>query len=346
MLSYGQTGSWYAGLGRMRYAATTLGSLDGLRLEAPIGSGFSIGGFGGFLPNPMGGQLSAAAQRFGAELKYTRSDVKLRPMASLVAHGSYFDGRIDERRLSAMFGLFPGRSRFGGHVEVSSFDSDNPWKANPVEVTAAGVYQSIRVGPVDIGSRFDIIQPERSRWLASYLPLSWFCRTTPGSGPTPQTETCDGRSMTRAQGALDVALTVGNFSITAGGNAMGDVSHSYSDPRVFGGFAVARLVRVARILRFDLATNVSDASSIFMFTGSGGAGITLLDDVLDISAYYRRAQLHFWADPGYKHHDAVGGMIALTPHPTMMFTIQAEGTGGSDVNSLFLFGTALWRPRL
>jgi hypothetical protein len=45
------------------------------------------------------------------------------------------------------------------------------------------------------------------------------------------------------------------------------------------------------------------------------------------------------------HHDAVGGMIVVTPHPTLMFTAQAEGMGGSDGNGLYVFGTAVFRPR-
>jgi hypothetical protein len=330
----------------MRYAASTLGALDGLRVEAPIAGGLSVGAFGGLLPNPLGGEVSSAAQRFGVELKFARPESQLRPEVALVAHGSMFEGRPDERRLSAIFGVYPGRSRFGGHVEVSNFDANNPWKASSVEVTAAGLDQSVRVGPFDFGGRFDLISPERSRWLASFLPPSWFCRTVPGSGPTPQTEVCDGRSSMRATGALNAGLTVGNFSITGGATAMGDVSHNASNPRVLGGFAAARLVRIAKLLRFDVTANYSDASSIRMGSGSGGAGLTLLEDALDISVYYRRAELLYTALNGYVHHDAVGGMVVITPHPSMMFTAQAEGTGGSDTNSLFVFATALWRPRL
>jgi hypothetical protein len=346
LASYGSSASWYAGLGRMRYAASTLGTLDGLRLQAPITNGITVGAFGGLLPNPLGGELNGEAQRFGVEVKLARPESKLRPEAALVAHGSMFGGRPDERRLSAMFGLYPGHSRFGGHIEVSNFDPNNPWKANPVELTAAGIDQSVRVGPFDFGGRFDVIQPERSRWLASYLPASWFCRTVPGSGPTPDTETCDGRSSMRAIGALNAGMTAKNFSITVGGTLMGDITHTASDPRVYGAFASARLVRIAKVLRFEATANYSDASSIRMGTGSGGVGLTLLGDALDVSVYYRRAELLYTALNGFVHHDAVGGMVVVTPHPTMMFTVQGEGTGGSDANSLFIFGTALWRPRL
>ena len=350
LLSYGRAGSWYAGLGRMRYAATTLGALDGLRVEAPLGKGVSVGAFGGLVPNPLGGEFSVDAQRFGVEARFSRPDAKLRPEAALVAHGSTFGGNgtavgLDERRLSAMFGLYPGHSRLGGHVEVSNFDKNNPWKAAPFEVTGAGLDQSVRIGPLDLGARFDLIAPERSRWLSSFLPLSWFCRTIPGA--TPQTDTCDGRTSMRATGAVNAGLTIKDFSVTLGGTAMGDVAHASSDPRVLGVFGAARLVRVAKLLRFDVTGNYSDASSVRMGSGGGGVGVTLLDDALDISVYYRRAELLFTAsNSGYVHHDAVGGMIVVTPHPTMMFTVQAEGSGGSDANALYVFGTALWRPRL
>lgn len=346
MLSYGRAGSWYAGLGRMRYAASTLGSLDGLRLEAPIAGGVSVAGFGGFVPNPLGGQVSPDAQRFGVELKFARPESKLRPEAALVAHGSMFGGRPDERRLSAVFGIYPGKQRFGGHVEVSNFDADNPWKANAVEVTAAGVDSGVRVGPFDFGARFDVIQPERSRWLASFLPTSWFCRTVPGSGPTPQTEVCDGRSSMRATGAVDAGITVGNFSFMASGNMSGDVTHTASNPRVYGAFGAARLVRIAKVLRLEATASWSDASVLRMGTGSGGVGLTLFDEALDVSVYYRRGQLLYSSLNGFVHHDSVGGMVAIAPHPTLLFTVQAEGTGGSDSNALYLFGTALFRPRL
>ena len=155
LASYG-SGGWFAGLGRMKYAASTLGTLDGARMEAPLGAGFSVGAFGGFLPNPLGGEASLTAQRFGVEARYHRPDLDLRPEAALVANGSTFGGALDERRVSGMFGVYPGASRFGGHFEVSAFDANNPWGASPVEVTAAGLDQSIRIGAFELGSRFDL----------------------------------------------------------------------------------------------------------------------------------------------------------------------------------------------
>lgn len=344
--SYGNPMGWYAGLGRLRYAATTLGSLDGLRLQAQVTNGLTASAFGGFVPNPLGGELSADAQRFGVEVKFARTDWKLRPEAALVAHGSMFGGRPDERRLSAMFGIYPGHSRFGGHVELSNFDANNAWKANAVEVSAAGVDQTVRIGPVDVGARFDLLQPERSRWLASYLPSSWFCRTVPGSAPMPQDEVCDGRSMMRANGQVNASVTFGKVSIAGGGNMSGDVSHGGSNPRVFGTFVAARFVRIARVLRFEGTAQYSDASSLRLATGTGGVGLTLWSDFFDVSTYYRRSELLYSALSGFVHSDAIGGMVVLTPHPTMMFTVQAEGTGGSDANALFVFGSAVWRPRL
>src|SRR5579859_2717452 len=120
------TAGFFGGVGRLRYASSTLGMLDGARVQQDVGAGFSIGAFGGLLPNPLSGAPSVDAERFGIEARFGRPDLPLRPEASLVAHGSTFRGALDERRISGTFAVYPGRSRFAGYVEVSGFDADNP----------------------------------------------------------------------------------------------------------------------------------------------------------------------------------------------------------------------------
>jgi hypothetical protein len=346
LASYG-TGGWYAGLGRMRYAASTLGTLDGTRVQAPLGAGFSVGAFGGFLPNPLGGEVSLAAQRFGVEGRFERHDLDLRPEAALVAHGSTFGGSLDERRISGMFGLYPGPSRFGGHFEVSAFDRGNPWGADPVEVTAAGIDQSIRVGSFEFGGRFDLLQPERSRWLASFLPSSWFCRTVPAPGGASTVgEPCDGKSTTRGLGSLDAGVTLGNVSVVVGATGMADVPKNGGAPRMLGGFATGRVVRIARYLRLEASANYSAGDYLDMFGGTAGPGLTLFDDALDVSAYYRLAEIQYASVNGAMQQDGVGGTVVVFPSSTTMFTLQGEGITGDDVKMLYVFGTVAWRPRL
>jgi hypothetical protein len=347
LASYG-AGGWYAGLGRMPYAAATLGTLDGARVAAPLGAGVSIGAFGGFLPNPVGGELAFDAQRFGVEARWARPDLASRPEAALVAHGSTFQGSLDERRVSGVFGVYPGPSRFGGHFEVSAFDPNNPWKASPVEVTGAGVDQSVHVGPFDFGSRFDILQPERSRWLASYLPAAWFCITTPApAGQPTNNEPCNGSNSTRALGVVTAGVTLGDASLTLGATAMGNVPHSGGEPDMVGGFVTGRVVRIARALRIEASGNYTAGSYLDMIGGTAGPGVTLLDDALDVSAYYRIAMVQYASGSStYLLDNGAGGAIVLFPDATMLFTLQGEGMTGNDVSALFVLGTVTWHPRL
>lgn len=344
LVGYGK-GGYYAGIGRMRYAASTLGALDGTRVRAPLGGGFTIGAFGGGLPHPLSGAASLAAQRFGIEGTYSRPDLDVRPEAALVMHGSTFEGSLDERRVSGMFGLYPGHSRFGGHFEVSSFDRDNPWRASPIELTAAGLDASIRAGIFQIGGRFDLRQPVRSRWLASFLPTWWFCRTVPAAPGAAGPQPCDGSVSTRALGAVDAGIEAGNVRVTVGATTIGDLTQTQGAPDMKGGFASARVVRIARVLRVDASGSYSVATYLDMYGGSAGPGVSLFDDVLDLGAYYRNATLRYRADVASRVQHGFGGTAMLFPSAEVLFTVQGEAITGDDANALMLFGTAMWRPR-
>ena len=339
-------GSWRASLGRMRYAASTLGTLDGARAHTPLGEGFSVGAFGGLLPNPLGGEPSLDAQRFGVETTYSRPDVDLRPEAALVVHGSTFRGGLDERRVSGVFGLYPGLSRIGGNFEVSNFDSTNPWKAGAIELTAAGLDGSVRAGILQFGGRFDVRQPERSRWLGSFLPASWLCRTVPApvgapAGPEP----CDGSVSTRALGALDAGVQIDNVSFVVGGTTIGDLTQTGDSAHMLGGFASGRVVHIQKIVRVDVSGSYSNATYLNMYGGTLGSGVTLFDDVLDLSAYYRNATLQYRSNPTSLVQHGIGAAAMLFPSSDLLFTLQGEAILGSDVQALTIFGTAMWRPR-
>jgi hypothetical protein len=328
----------------MRYAASTLGTLDGARVSAPIGAGVSVGAFGGLLPDPLSGAPSITGNRFGVELAYSRPDTELRPDAALVLQGSTFQGTPDERRVSGVVAIYPGPSRLGGHFEVSAFDASNPWKAKPIELTAAGIDSSVRAGVFQLDGRFDLRQPERSRWLASYLPASWFCTTVPS--PTPGApDICNGNSSTRAFGAVDAGFQLDHLALLVGGTTSGDISQSGA-PKMVGGFATARILRIARLLRVETSGSYSRATYADMLGGSAGPGISLFDDTLDLSAYYRITTLEYRAFPTSLLQHAVGGTLIAIPDSTVLVAIQSEATAGDDVNALMLFGTLTWRPNL
>ncbi|HEX8791840.1 MAG TPA: hypothetical protein VF765_12890 [Polyangiaceae bacterium] len=339
-------GSFYAGIGRMRYAASTLGTLDGARVQQGLGEGFSIGAFGGLLPNALSGAPSLDAQRFGVEARYGRPDLALRPEAALVVHGSTFGGTLDERRVSGVFGLYPGPSRFGGYFEVSSFDADNPWKQPAIALTAAGIDNSVRLGSFELGARVDVRQPEMSRWLASYLPQSWFCTTVPAPGSNPTApEACNGKIDTRALGEIDGSFAIEHLSLTLGGLGITDVTQT-SEPNMVGGFATARLLRLARVLRFEASGNYSHSTFMNLFGGSAGPGLSLIADTLDVYAYYRLSVLQYRSDGASLLQDGIGGTIVVLPSSDLLFTLQGEGITGDDAKALTIFGTATWRPHL
>jgi hypothetical protein len=159
-------------------------------------------------------------------------------------------------------------------------------------------------------------------------------------------EPCDGKSTTRGLGSLDAGVTLGNVSVVVGATGMADVPKNGGAPRMLGGFATGRVVRIARYLRLEASANYSAGDYLDMFGGTAGPGLTLFDDALDVSAYYRLAEIQYASVNGAMQQDGVGGTVVVFPSSTTMFTLQGEGITGDDVKMLYVFGTVAWRPRL
>jgi hypothetical protein len=83
-----------------------------------------------------------------------------------------------------------------------------------------------------------------------------------------------------------------------------------------------------------------------MYGGSGGPGLTLFDDALDVSAYYRLSLIQYRSVSATLAQDGIGGTVVLFPSADVLFTLQGEGIAGNDTRALMLMGTATWRPRL
>jgi hypothetical protein len=340
-IAYGQTADFYAALGRLRYAASTVGQLDGLRLQSPSLSGITVGAFGGFVPDPIDGVPSFDASRFGLEAQFRLEDHALRPMVSLVGHGSLYDGAIDERRLTATVDMFPGDSRIGAHAELNLFDSDNVWGADPVELTAAGVDGTLRLGVFRAGARFDMRRPERSRWLATYLPPSWLCARAPGAVGTPtMNEACTGQFEPRLLGSADVGVELDRFAVTAGGTLIhvGD----QGDLDQLGGWVSARTVRLFGVARADLTVTVQTGQLIESYALSAGVGAELVPGVLDVSIHYRPALTRYRADIDRYFEHMVGGGVLLTPMDELDISLDVDALTSRDIDALLV----LWRPRL
>ena len=138
---------------------------------------------------------------------------------------------------------------------------------------------------------------------------------------------------------------LGNLSLVVGGLTVTDLT-TKTDPNMVGGFATARLVRIDRFLRVEASANDSRSSYVDMWGGSAGPGVSLLDDALDVSAYYRLAVLTYSASNGSLVQHGVGGTVVILPSSEMLFTVQGEGMTGGDTRYLTVFGTVMWRPNL
>lgn len=344
LASYADHG-YFGSLGRMRYASSTLGTLDGARVAAPLGGGFSIGAFGGVLPDPNSGAFSAEAQRFGVEARYARPEAPLRPEAALVVHGSTFQSRIDERRVSGVFGLYPGTSRLSGYFEGSAFDADNPWRAKPLELTAAGLDGSLRAGVVQLSGHFDWRTPERSRWLGAALPLSWFCRTVPTApGALSAPDTCDGRSNARIYGSVDASVMLERASLVMGASTVSDLADAGA--HTAGAFVSGRVLKVGSVGRFEASGSFSRGTYLNSLGGSVGLGVALFSEALDVSVYYRHSVLEYRSDPTSMVQRGAGGTLMIVPSSEILLTLQGEAMTGSDTRALAMFGTIAWHPML
>ncbi|WP_428264547.1 hypothetical protein, partial [Haliangium sp.] len=254
-LRYGDERSPLAGIGRLRYAAATVGALDGVRVRTPRLGGLSLAAFGGYVPDPTTTEPDLGMSRFGVELAYSDPTSTWRPSAELVAHGSRFDGALDERRLSAYAGVHGEALSLMGYAELSAFERDNPWGAEPVELTAAGVDTSVRAGAVQLGARLDRRVPERSRWLASLLPQSWLCTARPSAEIDPVSEPCDGQRHARTLATADARYQGRAVAVTAGASAVGSSSGALSEE--LAAFADLRATGVVRRGRLHLGALIT-----------------------------------------------------------------------------------------
>lgn len=350
MMAYGSQTGFSVNAGRMRYAAATLGTLDGVRVRTTIGdSGFAVAAFGGLLPDPMSSTPSIDAQRFGAEASYSDPTSSLRPEAALVLNGSTFGGNLDERRLGGLLGLYPGQHRIGAHFELGSYSANNPFGAPSLDLNNAGFDGSVLFGPVQIGARADVRKPERSLWLASYLPLAFFCLTAPPENPVPVPgeraipETCDGRTPTRVEGALDATVTLDNVILSAGATTARDVSIG-GLASVLGGFASGRVYRIAKFFRADAAASYTTATYARMLGLTAGPGATVLSDTLDVGAYYRFASVTYDAGGSSNSQNGFGLLGTFIPSRQFSISLQAEAIRGTDTDALIAFMSAMYRP--
>lgn len=346
-VSYGrasETSEVYAAIGRLRYAAMQLGALDGVAIRSPSLEGVTVGAFGGFVPDPRLGVPDFETQRFGLELAYRDARSELRPSIGVVAHGSMFRGTLDERRLNVVAQFFPDVGRLGAHAELSLHDAVNPWAVSEVELSAAGIDGGVRIDAFDVGARFDVRRPERSLWLASFLPATWLCIPAAQPAGAPAPEPCSGIDDARLAGSVDLGVRVGSWALRAGGN----VVHYVADAALAqgGGYVSVRAAPLFETLRADLVVSGSSGALYDTLGGRLTLGWAIVPDVVDVSAHYRLGYgIYRAALDGWLEHMA-GGTVVVTPMPELSVTLSGDGIAGRDVDVVVVRAGAIYRPAL
>jgi len=329
-----------AALGRLRYASATLGMLDGGRASAALGSGWAVAAFGGALPDPLDTGFETQAARFGGELLW-HGDVGGAPTrASLTAQGSRFQERLDERRLSLRAESFPAFGQLGARAELSLFDRDNPWNAQPAELTALGGDATFRVDSLRFGLSVEARRPERSYLLASVLPAGYFCVAETTAGNVAR-EPCLGGDL-RSVGLATAAWEGEAWTLDAGASAVTTRGASAEQASAF--FNVRRR-EILGVLRAEAGASVSSGSLLESAALQLGLGAALLDDRLDASAYYRPSVLRYRAGAGQLLEHGVGARVWWAAFGDFDTSVSADLLTGPDVDVLFLQAALAWRPR-
>jgi hypothetical protein len=339
---YGTSQSPQVGLGRLPFVAVGVGQLDGLRVRSPSWAGFTIGAFGGTVPNPLDNRPTIDTTRFGVQLAYQNESLDSQPFVGLSMHASTFMGDIDERRLNAEFDVFPGNGRVAGHFELSMHDELNPWKAPRFEVSAAGLDASIRAGLFQIAGRFDMRLPERSLWLTTYLPLGYLCNTVPADlDPTSSAVVCDNSNDARYFGGLDTSFTFTRVVLHAGAS----IVHSEAADQFeqISGYLQARVLRIADIMWADISVAAYARSFVSDYAARLAVGVDIRR-VGELSVYYRPSLNQYTADPSDWLQHSAGGILYLSLGHDLDLGVRVDGMFGEDVSVLVLGSNLTWRP--
>jgi hypothetical protein len=339
---YGAAGSPQAGLGRMPFVAVGVGQLDGLRVRSPSWAGFTIGAFGGTVPNPLDNLPTLDTTRFGVQLAYQNESLDSQPFIGLSAHASTFNGDFDERRLNAEFDVFPGQGRVAGHLELSMHDENNVWQAPRFEVSAAGLDASIRVGLFQLAGRFDMRLPERSLWLTSYLPLGYLCNTVPDATSSLGDEVvCLNSNDARYFGGLDASFNFSRIVFHAGANI---VHSEYANQfEQISGYLQARVLRIADIVWADISVAAYARSFVSDYAARLGVGVDIRR-VGELSVYYRPSINQYVAAPSTWLQHSAGGILYLALGHDLDLGLRVDGIFGEDVSVLVLGSNLTWRP--
>lgn len=334
-LRYGDAADPRFALGRLRYAASAIGMLDGGRAAVRIGD-VQVGAFGGLVPDPLSGKPDTSAARFGGEVVYDAATAAWQPRLAVSAHGSTWDGEVDERRLSLVGSASHDAWWFDGWAEAQAFSSDNPWGASAVELTGAGATAQWRKRGRHLGVDLNFQRPERSLRLAAALPPEWLCTLTFETGDT--STTCEGGDWW-ASATTSAGIRTGRWAV----DAIGSVGRSHGQ---YVGLDSSGYVRGEVRLgpgRLQAAVSGGKASFASWTAGELGGGFAP-SRRLDVAARYRPELLDYVASTGpvLLHSIVADGRYAVSS--ALDLALSAIGTTGEDRDALAILAIIAWRP--
>jgi hypothetical protein len=334
-LRWGDPGDPALALGRLRYAASSLGMLDGARAAVHTGD-FEFAAFGGLLPDPLSAHPTTAASLFGAEMIWNDASAEWQPRIAVTAHGSTWDGQLDERVLQVSATAHHGATLLDAWADVQNFDTTNPWNAPTIDLTGAGATAEWRDHGDHVGLDFTFLRPEQSLRLMAELPPDWLCARAPLPGNVP--ESCSGEDywlaatasagIRRWWGSIDAVGSLGyTQSVTIGYDASGYV----------------RAELGSRELRAVIAPAFGhDSFGAWVASDFGIA--TSLSTHLDADLAYRPERLDYVAATGAYFMQSLVTDLRWAVNATTDFALSAVGTIGGDGNVLALLTTIVWRP--
>ena len=336
-LRYGDAYDPQLALGRLRYAASSLGMLDGARAALHRGN-LEVAAFGGIVPDPLSGKPDTGASRFGGELIYDLAQVAWQPRVAVTAHASTWDGTLDERRLSVNASANRDHAWFDGWAEAQSFPSGNPWGAAAVELTGAGATAEWRKRGRHLGVDLTFLRPERSLRLAAALPPEWLCTLAPQPGAAM--ETCGSAGDWWASATGSAGVRTSRWAVDAVGS-IGD-SHGVYRGVDSSGYVRGEL-RLGTTTRLEAGASGGYASFAQWMAGELGVGYAPTRR-LDGAIRYRPELFNFNAGTGpiQLHSIVADGRYAMS---TMLdLGVSMVGTVGAEREALAVLAIVAWRP--
>jgi hypothetical protein len=334
-LRYGDARDPRFALGRLRHAASSVGMLDGGRASARVGD-VEVAAFGGLVPDPLSGEPDTGAARFGGEVVYDAAAAAWQPRIAVAAHGSTWDGALDERRLSVVTSASRGALWLDGWAELQAFPAGNPFDARSLELTGAGAAAQWRKRGRHLAVDVSFLRPERSLRLAAALPLEWLC--TPLHVPGDVATTCGGAGWW-ASATTSAGVRAGPWSV----DGIGTIASSHG---VYRGLERSGYLRGERRFgraRAEAAVSGGKASFGSWTAGEIGGGYAPTHRA-DVSVRYRPELLDHVAStgPAWLHSIIADGRYRVSA--AVDLALSAAGTRGLDRDALAVLAILAWRP--